>query len=118
MKHTFIFLSLFIAFQSYAQQPGDLRRTNTTNTNNQNVGKTQSVVETKERPPIDQYKIINSRNDTITADTSLTIHKEYKYNYLRVLFWRFNIMVHPAKLLNNIKKNLYFRTEPGNFNVN
>lgn len=53
------------------------------NNNNNNVNDTQGVIETKERPPIDQYKIITSRNDTIIADTSLTIQKEYKYNYLR-----------------------------------
>ena len=51
--------------------------------NNQNREDTQSVKETKERPPIDQYKIITAKNDTIIADTSLTIQKEYKYNYLR-----------------------------------
>ncbi|WP_445159220.1 putative porin [Mesohalobacter salilacus] len=65
-------------------QVRELRRANTGNRNtNQNVEDTQSVEETKERPPIDQYKIITSRNDTITADTSLTIQKAYKYNYLR-----------------------------------
>ncbi len=65
-------------------QVRELRRANTGNRNtNQNVEDAQSVKETKERPPIDQYKIITSKNDTITADTSLTIQKAYKYNYLR-----------------------------------
>jgi len=65
-------------------QVGELRRTNTGNRNaNQNFDETQSVEETKERPSIEKYKIITSKNDTITADTSLTIQKAYKYNYLR-----------------------------------
>jgi len=32
---------------------------------------------------IDQYKIITLRNDTTYVDTSLTIQREYKFNYLR-----------------------------------
>ncbi len=37
----------------------------------------------KERPPIDLYKIISIEGDTTIVDTSLTVHKFYKYNYLR-----------------------------------
>lgn len=83
MKQLFFFFC-FISITSAVAQVGELRRVNTgTGNNNQNFDETQSVEETKERPPIDQYKIINSKNDTITADTSLTIQKAYKYNYLR-----------------------------------
>jgi len=32
---------------------------------------------------IDLYKIISRENDTTIVDTSLTIYKDYKYNYLR-----------------------------------
>ena len=32
---------------------------------------------------IDMYKIISYRGDTTLLDTSLTIQKEYKYNFLR-----------------------------------
>ncbi|MFT5216817.1 MAG: hypothetical protein ACI83H_001946 [Glaciecola sp.] len=32
---------------------------------------------------ITDYKIINVENDTIIADTTLTIYKDYKFNYLR-----------------------------------
>ncbi|MEP0262627.1 putative porin [Dokdonia sp.] len=35
------------------------------------------------RPPVEDYKIISIKNDTITVDTSLTIAKDYKFNYLR-----------------------------------
>lgn len=35
------------------------------------------------RPPIEDYKIISIKSDTITVDTSLTIAKDYKFNYLR-----------------------------------
>ena len=39
--------------------------------------------EKKERPAIDLYKIISVENDTTVVDTSLTVEKLYKYNYLR-----------------------------------
>lgn len=35
------------------------------------------------KPPITAYKIISIDNDTTFVDTSLTIHKDYKFNYLR-----------------------------------
>lgn len=37
----------------------------------------------KERPPITEYRIIDFKNDTTVVDTSLTILKDYKFNYLR-----------------------------------
>ncbi len=35
------------------------------------------------KPPIDLYKIISADNDTTSVDTTLSIQKEYKFNYLR-----------------------------------
>ncbi|TSE03653.1 putative porin [Aquimarina algiphila] len=37
----------------------------------------------KEKPPITSYKIITIDNDTTLVDTTLTIQKDYKFNYLR-----------------------------------
>lgn len=39
--------------------------------------------EKQKRAPKDSYKIISIERDTTYLDTSLTIHKEYKFNYLR-----------------------------------
>lgn len=36
-----------------------------------------------EPAPVSEYKIISISNDTTFVDTSLTIHKDYKFNYLR-----------------------------------
>lgn len=36
-----------------------------------------------EPAPVSEYKIISVENDTTSVDTSLTIHKDYKFNYLR-----------------------------------
>ncbi len=84
MKKLFVLLFLGLCVSGLSQDR-KLQRINSgsARTNSQNAKDTESVQETKERPPIDQYKIINYKNDTIIADTSLTIQKEYKYNYLR-----------------------------------
>jgi hypothetical protein len=37
----------------------------------------------KEKPPIDYYKIISASRDTTFVDTTLSIAKKYKFNYLR-----------------------------------
>ncbi|WP_025743803.1 putative porin [Aquimarina pacifica] len=37
----------------------------------------------KEKPPITDYKIIDIKNDTTYVDTTLSIQKDYKFNYLR-----------------------------------
>ena len=37
----------------------------------------------KEKPPIDWYKIISADRDTTYVDTTLSIRKKYKFNYLR-----------------------------------
>ncbi len=37
----------------------------------------------KEKPPIDYYKIISADRDTTFLDTTLSIKKKYKFNYLR-----------------------------------
>ena len=36
-----------------------------------------------ENATIDLYKIISVENDTTIVDTTLTVYKDYKYNYLR-----------------------------------
>lgn len=37
----------------------------------------------KKKPPITDYKIISIKNDTTYVDTTLTLRKDYKFNYLR-----------------------------------
>lgn len=37
----------------------------------------------REKPPIELYKIISADRDTTFVDTSLSIYKKYKFNYLR-----------------------------------
>ncbi|MBP2831539.1 putative porin [Aquimarina sp. U1-2] len=39
--------------------------------------------EKRDKPPISDYKIITVQNDTTYVDTTLTLQKDYKFNYLR-----------------------------------
>ena len=45
------------------------------NTSNKNIKNKDAI--------ITDYKIISIKNDTIFADTTLTLYKDYKFNYLR-----------------------------------
>lgn len=48
-----------------------------------NEGSKKSVKANSPKATFDQYRIISIEKDTTYVDTSLTIQKEYKYNYLR-----------------------------------
>ncbi len=37
----------------------------------------------KEKPPVTLYKIISAKRDTTFLDTSLSVQRDYKFNYLR-----------------------------------
>lgn len=64
MRTLLIILFFALSFSLYSQEPD-----------------TTKVVELK--ADIKLYKTFNTQKDTVYIDTSLTIHDEYKYNYLR-----------------------------------
>ncbi|MFK5983185.1 MAG: putative porin [Flavobacteriaceae bacterium] len=43
----------------------------------------KSKKEKKEKPSVTLYKIVSAKQDTTYVDTSLTIQRDYKFNYLR-----------------------------------
>ena len=49
----------------------------------QNNPRGSSVDASKKKPPIELYQVISADRDTTVVDTSLTIAKDYKFNYLR-----------------------------------
>lgn len=79
---TFIFIILFSTF-SVAQKTlsGAETPKNTEGINARE--KTTSVKSDRDKPPITSYKIISISNDTTYVDTTLSIRKDYAYNYLR-----------------------------------
>jgi hypothetical protein len=85
MKSVFyLFLILLTTTWSQAQDL-QLRQSNPTQQgqNNQRGETTTSVKDDREKPHISKYKIISIANDTTYVDTTLTIRKDYAYNYLR-----------------------------------
>ena len=47
------------------------------------TGKAKKLISKKIERDIEQYLVFNSLQDTISLDTTLSIQKEYKFNYLR-----------------------------------
>ncbi|MBW2963018.1 putative porin [Mesonia sp. JHPTF-M18] len=86
MKQISLIFFLVISFSSVAQV--ELQRGrgsgNLMGNNNRDIGQApKTVVDNREKPPVEDYKIISIENDTTYVDTTLTIYKDYKYNYLR-----------------------------------
>lgn len=78
-KYFFFFIFLFPLFlHSQTNKAQGKKEKNTVNGKNKlEPAKSDSIA------TIDLYKIISLKNDTTYVDTSLTIQKEYKFNYLR-----------------------------------
>lgn len=84
----FILLLNFFGIQLYSQEASGLppRDSDTTNTRGGRRGPGQKPVPndtTAKKITIEDYKIISYERDTTFLDTTLTIQKEYKYNFLR-----------------------------------
>lgn len=78
-------LSTALLFSQDRDQPFIQQQNFPTNTGNDDrpaMGDTNVNFE-GEKPLISEYKIISHQRDTTILDTTLTIFKDYKYNYLR-----------------------------------
>ncbi|WP_309730658.1 putative porin [Mesonia maritima] len=88
-KYLFVFLLLILPLSLLAQNRGlqDRNSSRQLDARNQSLnnrrGDNKTVVDNREKPPIEDYKIISVENDTTHVDTTLSIYKDYKYNYLR-----------------------------------
>ncbi len=90
MKKKIIFIIILIVSSiTYSQKrnqtdsdEGLIKEEKTHSKENNSTGKKKSG-DVKKKPSITEYKIINIHNDTTYVDTSLTIQKDYRFNYLR-----------------------------------
>ncbi len=82
MKAFVILFFLIVSSAVHAQFP-TLGRQDTGNRGSAQGTISNNKVADFVRPPVEDYKIISIKNDTIVVDTSLTIAKDYKFNYLR-----------------------------------
>ena len=85
MRHFFLFFFLTVIIPAFSQVPprrpveGD-----TAMFQERQLGvDKQRKAKKKDSLTIEMYKIISHTGDTTLVDTTLTIHKEYKYNFLR-----------------------------------
>lgn len=88
MKRIVLLYILFFGLIGFAQNPD--KRLQVQNQTNSGLD-TSSVAKTKnsgkdiyqEKAKIEQYLIVSKDSDTTYVDTTLTIQKDYKFNYLR-----------------------------------
>jgi hypothetical protein len=71
-----------MSFSSFSQND-QLKIRDSERSSNQNTQDAPDVVDEGERPSVDKYKLISIDHDTIHVDTTLTIDKLYRFNYLR-----------------------------------
>lgn len=90
LKYFFAVLALLFSLFSYAQRKqvlNDRVKSPSTVTAspqfNDTIRDTKSTSGKFKKAPIDQYRVISIANDTTYLDTTLTIRKEYIFNYLR-----------------------------------
>ena len=78
MRLLFAFVFLFSTYSIYSQDKGK-------GNERKSFVKTaeQKAKDKAKKAPITSYKIISLQRDTVFVDTTLTIKKEYDYNYLR-----------------------------------
>ncbi len=86
-----VFVFLLFVTGSFAQKkpPPKLNKKEILSNNNPDTNqqgkekKNNKRASLDEKPPIDLYKIISINRDTTTVDTTLSIKKDYRFNYLR-----------------------------------
>ena len=84
MRGVLLIIFCFISVNVCAQLPQLQRQGGNTGTQFQNVDDSpNNNLKDFVRPPIEDYKVISIKRDTTNVDTSLTIAKDYKFNYLR-----------------------------------
>ena len=115
-KRFVILILLFFCCNLYAQQGlrtkgGSVRSTSSNSTKStESLPKRDSKKATKiPKAKIQDYKIISRNLDTVYLDTTLTIQKEYKFNYLRRDYFELLPFSNMGQTYNSLSKNLYSR---------
>ncbi|MBO6632503.1 MAG: hypothetical protein JJ936_13290, partial [Psychroserpens sp.] len=81
----FLLICCAVSLKAAAQKTIALDKNQSKQFNNQNdsLSKRNQVKGFKDTATIDMYKIYDTEGNERIVDTSLTIQKEYKFNYLR-----------------------------------
>ena len=103
-------LLLFFTVSLYSQN--DILKTQPSN----NRGSVQ--IDTLKKPSITLYKIYNIAKDTTYVDTTLSIQKEYKFNYLRKDNFGLLAFSNEGQTYNTLDFNLQSKSNSVNFGFN
>lgn len=83
----FLLFPVFLFAQKRTANPASLQRSGESTIINDSLRTSQfsesSTSNTTPKAPIDWYKIISIKRDSVAMDTALSIKQEYKFNYLR-----------------------------------
>ena len=83
-KNIILVLLLIYSAAQWAQQRNQNETENGQTLDERSIRNSSSrSKDKKQKPPITAYKIISVQNDTTFVDTTLTLQKDYKFNYLR-----------------------------------
>lgn len=106
----YLFLFLFAPFLSWSQLSPPVQGGGVGGLNNgrPQFGKEKDLTVEGEKPPITDYLIISQRRDTTFVDTTLTMAKDYKYNYLRRDDFEFMPFHNVGRPYNSLGKNFDF----------
>ncbi|WP_299228686.1 putative porin [uncultured Psychroserpens sp.] len=97
---TFVFAQKLERIQSAPPQQGiDTTKVDRRSTSNKGLK--------NENATIDQYLVISHKNDTTFVDTTLTIKKEFKFNYLRKDNFELIPFSNLGQTYNSLSKNIY-----------
>ncbi|WP_299610705.1 putative porin [uncultured Aquimarina sp.] len=88
MKKNLVFIIILLIGSIASAQEGNEEEFDGGGTNTQQIPdfaqkRKPFAKKTKSKPPITDYKIISIKNDTTFVDTTLTIQRDYNFNYLR-----------------------------------
>jgi hypothetical protein len=109
MRILFFFIISLISFFSFSQNQVkklQVQNASVLDTLNMTNSKSNSGDVYKEKATINQYLIISHQRDTTYVDTTLSIQKEYKFNYLRRDNFELISFSNIGQTYNSLSKNL------------
>jgi hypothetical protein len=102
----YFFCFLFFSEFGFAQKTKRIRNIQNTDSTIVNRNSTSNDGLKNDNATIDMYKIISYQRDTTYVDTTLSIHKDYKFNYLRKDNFELISFSNIGQTYNSLSKNL------------
>ncbi|WP_431137189.1 putative porin [Psychroserpens mesophilus] len=108
LKYVFlVFCFLLFSEFIFAQKINKLQNIQNIDSSDVNRKSTSNKGLKNEDATIEQYKIISRKRDTTFLDTTLSVHKDYKFNYLRQDNFELIPFSNIGQTYNSLSKNLF-----------